>query len=272
MFMWTVVGLAALILGALLGLFGAGGSILALPVLVYLCGVKPLLATNYSLGIVGVTALVGAIGKARQGHVSLNTGLTFGLPAVAGVTLARAVLLPMTPEVIYQSHGVEVSRDWLLLVLFSLLMIVAGLMMALRPGVSKHEHVSKVTPAKLPPKALSLLALEGVVVGIITGFAGVGGGFLIVPVLVLLVGLPMQAAVGTSLMIIALKSLLGFVVDYSLWHSIDWKFLTLFSLAALVGMIGGSLLSDRLGAARLSRAFGWLVTTIGLFMLVTELM
>ena len=272
MFIWTLIGLAAMLLGALLGLFGAGGSILALPVLVYLCGVKPLLATNYSLAIVGITALVGAIGKARQGHVSPKTGLVFGLPAIAGVTLARAVLLPLTPDVLFRFQQIEVSRDWLLLVMFALLMIVAGLMMATRPARNKHEQVSKVTLAHLSPRAMLLLVVEGLMVGIVTGFAGVGGGFLIIPVLVLLVRLPMQAAVGTSLMIIALKSLLGFVADYSLWHSIDWRFLALFSLAALVGMIGGSMLSDRLGAARLSRAFGWLVSIVGCSMLIKELL
>lgn len=202
----AVLGYAASVLmGLSLGLIGGGGSILTVPILVYLFGVDPVLATAYSLFVVGLTSLVGSYSHFRAGNVQLRTAIVFGIPSIIAVYAVRKFIVPIIPDPVFHIRSMELSKGTLLMVLFALLMLMASISM-IRPTKQKAGE-SKATPNYL------IIFLEGLLVGGLTGLVGAGGGFLIIPALVLLAGLPMKQAVGTSLLIIALKSLIGFTGD-----------------------------------------------------------
>ncbi len=258
--------LAAVIMGATLGLLGGGGSILTVPILVYLFHIEPVPATAYSLFVVGVTALMGSAGYLRRGLVDFNVAIAFGLPCIAAVFLARRFIVPAIPEAVEISPVVSVGKGTLVMLAFSIIMFVAAISIIRgrgQGGVEKRET--------LQLRHLLFALVEGLAVGCITGVVGVGGGFLIVPALVLLVKLPIRTAIGTSLVIMATKSLIGFSGDLSLARSIDWPLLLNFSGAAVVGMIVGIAISDRVPAERLRPIFGWFVLTAATLILVKEL-
>lgn len=196
----------AALVGISLGLIGGGGSILTVPLLVYVMGVNPLLATSYSLFIVGSTSMIGAVDNYRKGFVQIKTALLFGLSSVSTVFITRKFILPIIPKHIANIGNYDLTENVLTMILFALLMLLAAIAM-LRNG---HE---KVTGKKVPTGShnyinLSKLLLYGIAIGLATGLLGAGGGFLLIPTLVILVGLPMKEAVGTSLLIIALNSLI----------------------------------------------------------------
>ncbi|HJS54045.1 MAG TPA: sulfite exporter TauE/SafE family protein, partial [Chitinophagaceae bacterium] len=196
---------AALAIGISLGMIGGGGSILAVPVMVYLFGVQPLLATSYSLFIVGSTSFVGAFSSFRKGLVNLKTALLFGSSSIVTVFVTRRLIIPLVPENILALGSFVLTESILIMLLFAILMLFASISMIRSKKVNENEppqSKQKMQPFKL--------ILFGVGVGIVTGFLGAGGGFLLIPTLVLLVGLPMKEAIGTSLSIIALNSLIGF--------------------------------------------------------------
>ncbi|MCA0447580.1 MAG: sulfite exporter TauE/SafE family protein [Bacteroidetes bacterium] len=256
---------AAVLIGLTLGLMGAGGSILTVPVLVYLFGFNPVTATSYSLFIVGVTAFTGSISYFRQGEIKFRTTLLFVLPSLLSVYLTRSFLIPALPEVILSSDLFTLTKGGLILIFFSVLMIFSSLSM-IRSG--KNEKESPVKEAQFHG---ALILLIGFGTGIVTGFAGAGGGFIIIPVLVLLAGLPIRSAIGTSLVIITMNSLMGFSGD--LLHSTpDWTFLIPFSLIPVAAIFPGTLLSRKIDPAKLKLYFGWFVLIIGIVMLVKELM
>jgi uncharacterized protein len=257
-----IVGyIAAALIGISLGLIGGGGSILTVPVLVYLFGMQPLLATSYSLFIVGSTSLAGAYNNWRKGAVSLRTVLLFGLSSIVTVLLTRGFIVHALPEQLFYLGRLPVTLSLLTMVLFAVLMIVAGLSMLSTPRTKG--------PKKRRSHHLPTLLLFGVAVGIITGFLGAGGGFVLIPALVLLVGLPMKKAIGTSLLIIALNSTIGFLGD--LPHiAIDWPFLLSLSAIAIGGIFIGGRIGKGLAGARLRRAFGWFVLVMGIIILITE--
>ena len=258
------IGAAAI--GISLGLIGGGGSILTVPVLVYLMGIEPVLATAYSLFIVGFSALIGGINYARQGLVSYKTGIVFVIPAFIAVYLTRLLLVPILPDHWFTIAGLEITKDTGILLLFAILMVLASVSMIRNKKEVKMEQDKKPQKFNYP-----MILVEGLVVGTLTGLVGAGGGFLIIPALVLFAKLPMKMAVGTSLLIIAAKSLIGFIGDVQAGEPIDWGFLALFSGIAVVGIFLGTYLSTSIDGSKLKKSFGWFVLVMGTLMITKEL-
>ena len=199
--------IGALAIGIVLGLVGGGGSILTVPVLVYLIGLNPIISTAYSLFIVGVTALIGAFKNIRRGLVDFRTAIVFATPALISVYITRRFIIPAIPENLFSIGELMVTRNVAIMVFFAILMLAASYSMI------KSKQNGKDELAKDKSFNYPLIVLEGIAVGLATGIVGAGGGFLIIPALVLLAGLPMKKAVATSLLIIAIKSLIGFIDD-----------------------------------------------------------
>ncbi|HEY1033263.1 MAG TPA: sulfite exporter TauE/SafE family protein [Flavipsychrobacter sp.] len=257
--------LAAILIGISLGLIGGGGSILTVPVLVYLFGVDVTLATSYSLFIIGTTSLVGAFRNYRKGLVSIRTALLFGIPSIATVFIARQFLLPAIPPVLFKVDDFEVAKSFATMTLFASLMLFASISM-IRPG---NTSLQTSTP-KSRTRFLVNLLFAGIGVGLVTGLLGAGGGFLLIPVLVLLFKMPMKEAVGTSLLIIALNSLFGFVGDVGN-VSPDWTFLLILTAIAIAGILLGGWLSNRIDGKRLKTGFGWFVFIMAVYILIKEI-
>jgi uncharacterized membrane protein YfcA len=259
--------LASLLIGLVLGLLGGGGSILTLPVLVYLFGVSAVEATAYSLFIVGATALASIIPKARAGEIDFKTALWFGLPSIAAVYFTRSVVMPAIPDPIWSAGSFALGKGTALMLLFAVLMVWASISMIKGPQ-SKNQNSAK--PGLSPVAKTALVLAEGLGVGVLTGLVGAGGGFLIVPALVLVAGLEMKVAVGTSLTIIAFKSLIGFTGD--LGHlDANWTLLLSVTAIAIVGMVFGAALSKRIASSQLQKAFGWFVLTMGVLILTERI-
>lgn len=252
----------ALVIGITLGLLGGGGSILTVPVFVYLFGISPVLSTGYSLFVVGLSALFGAFSYFKKQQVDIKTAAVFGLPAIAAVYFSRKVLVPAIPDEIFTVNSFVVSKDLAIMVLFAVMMILASYSM-----IKGRADSGAQTDVKYN---YPLILLEGVVVGTLTGLVGAGGGFLIIPALVVLSGLSMKTAVGTSLVIIGVKSLIGFIGDVQN-YAIDWTFLISFAVIAVVGIFIGSALSNKLEGNKLKPFFGWFVLVMGLYILGKEL-
>jgi uncharacterized protein len=255
---------AALIIGVSLGLIGGGGSILTVPVLVYLFGVQPVLATAYSLFIVGTTSLVGTLPKYKQGLINLRTAIIFGIPSIAAVFATRKFIVPSIPEVVFHIGSFEVTKNLLMMLLFAVLMLFASISMI---RDKKKKMVEETTKQSFN---YPLILLEGAIVGVLTGLVGAGGGFLIIPALVLLSKLPMKQAVGTSLLIIAAKSLIGFTGDLSN-YTMDWPFLLIVTAIATAGIFVGNWLSTKVDGEKLKKGFGWFVLVMGIYIIVKEL-
>lgn len=259
--------IGALMMGLSLGLIGGGGSILTVPILVYLFGVDAVAATAYSLFVVGLTSVVGSVSHMRMGNIDWKTALVFGVPSILAVFLVRKWAVPAIPDVLFTAGGFVVTKSIFLLVLFAVLMLLASYSMIRKPSGSAQNAAASPRPFNFP-----LILGEGLVVGGITGLVGAGGGFLIIPALVLMAGLPMKQAVGTSLIIIAAKSLIGFTGDLTGGMAIDWNFLAIFSAVAIAGILLGSRLSVHISESRLKPAFGWFVLVMGAYMMVRELL
>lgn len=263
----TIFGLlASTVIGISLGLIGGGGSILTVPVLVYLFNVDPVLATAYSLFIVGLSSLVGAFPKYKAGMIDLKTALVFGVPSIIAVFLTRKVLVPAIPATLFEVAGVSVTKALAMMILFAVLMVAAS--------VSMIRDKKKEEQAAEEPRVFNypMILLEGAVVGVLTGLVGAGGGFLIIPALVMLSKLPMKQAVGTSLLIIAAKSLIGFTGD--VMENADQMDLTLLSVVtslAVVGIFVGNQLSKKIDGSALKKGFGWFVLVMGIYIIIKEL-
>lgn len=253
----------ALVIGLTLGLLGGGGSILTVPVLVYLMAIDPVISTGYSLFIVGLSALAGAITYFRKDLVDVKTAVIFGIPSIAAVYLARKVLVPAIPNELFTLGDFVMTKNIGIMVLFAVLMIAASYSMIRgRKDAGEKGEIKYNYP---------LILVEGTVVGILTGLVGAGGGFLIIPALVVLTGLSMKMAVGTSLLIIAVKSLIGFIGDVQNYN-IDWQFLLSFGALAVLGIVIGSKLSNFVPGQKLKPAFGWFVLIMGFYILGRELL
>ncbi|MBP6025438.1 sulfite exporter TauE/SafE family protein [Ferruginibacter sp.] len=257
--------LAALV-GVSLGLIGSGGSILTVPILVYVIGVNPVLATAYSLFIVGSTALVGGVQSALQKKVDFKTVLIFGIPSIAAVYATRMWLVPLIPKELFSIGNLAITKSIALMLLFAVVMILASISM-IKSGKKKVEENVNVPMKYNYP----MILLEGAVVGLLTGLVGAGGGFLIIPALVLLAKMPMKLAVGTSLFIIAAKSLIGFIGDLQGSQVIDWKLLGSFTAFAVAGIFIGIFLSKKISGDKLKKAFGWFVLVMGIYIIIKEL-
>lgn len=259
-----IVGyIASILVGVLLGLIGGGGSILTVPVLVYLFAVTPVTATAYSLFIVGISSVVGSFAYFKKGLVNMRTAIIFGIPSIVAVYLTRKFLLPSIPTELFTLGRLVVSKDVFLMVLFALLMVLASYTM-LKPQQNKQEIIE---PQKFN---YPLIVVEGSFVGMLTGLVGAGGGFLIIPALVILSRLPMKEAVGTSLVIIAVKSLIGFTGEVG--NSVmDWGFLLSVTGLSVLGIFLGSYLTKFINSEKLKPAFGVFVLIMGIYILFKEI-
>lgn len=261
--METLGYIASFVMGIILGLMGGGGSILTVPIMVYLFGFSPTLATGNSLFVVGLTALIGSVMYIRKGDVDFKTGLSFAVPSVIGVNVSRGLLIPRIPEIIVTFDGFALTKEILVMATFAVLMIAASYAMI------KKKREQKPMEAH-PLMRVALIAFEGLIVGLIAGFVGAGGGFLIIPALVILAGLSMRIAIGTSLMIIALQSLLGFAGDVSRGVVFDGPLLAKVATVAAIGIIVGSAVAHKVKEQQLRTAFGWFVLIMGFTILVEQ--
>lgn len=255
--------IASILMGLSLGMIGGGGSILTVPILVYLFKIDPVLSTGYSLFIVGTTALVGGLIALRKKEVDLTTGFIFAAPSFLGVFLIRRFVVPALPATVFHTEFFTLTKPALVMLVFAILMVLASVSMIRKTKTQSQ----KVLNTKI--KYL-LIGLEGLIVGGVTGFVGAGGGFLIIPALVLLVGLPMKMAVGTSLLIIAVKSLLGFTGDLMTQSSIDWGFLMILSAIAVLGIYIGGRLKGLVAESQLKKGFGYFVLVMGMVILLDQ--
>ncbi|NBY24708.1 MAG: sulfite exporter TauE/SafE family protein [Chitinophagaceae bacterium] len=260
----SICGLiASLLIGLSLGLIGGGGSILTVPILVYLFHIEPVLATAYSLFIVGATSIIGTIPKYKAGQVKINTALLFGIPSILGVFLTRTFILPQIPYILFSGNSFSITKNIFLMVLFASLMIAASYSMI------KSSKTIEASPSSATQLNYPLIITLGAMEGFLTGLVGAGGGFLIIPALVLFTQLPMKEAIGTSLLIIAAKSLIGFLGDLS--HSeMDWSLLGLLSGIAILGILIGNRLSRKIDGQKLKKGFAWFVLTVGVYILIRE--
>lgn len=256
--------LSSILIGVSLGLIGGGGSILTVPVLVYLLHVEPVLATTYSLFVVGLTALFGAFSKVKNGLVSYKTAIIFAIPSFISVFLTRLYLVPAIPESIASLGGIAITKDIAIMVFFALIMLFASVSMI--KGRKEVANEDAIQSFNYP-----MIILEGAIVGVLTGIVGAGGGFLIIPALVLLSKLPMKMAVGTSLLIIAAKSLIGFGGDLVADQNIDWTVLTSVSALAILGIFIGSYLNKYISGNSLKKGFGYFVLVMAVYIILKEL-
>ncbi|MCH7400033.1 sulfite exporter TauE/SafE family protein [Belliella sp. DSM 107340] len=257
----------AMVIGISLGLIGGGGSILTVPVLVYLLGISPVLATAYSLFVVGLTSLVGSVSFMKRGLVDYKTAAVFAVPSFIAVYLTRQFLIPAIPPILFSYGSFEMTKDIGIMVFFALIMLAASYSMIRdrKEKLVKHREGSKEVQFNYP-----MIGLEGALVGTITGIVGAGGGFLIIPALVLFARLPMKLAVGTSLLIIAVKSLIGFLGDVS-QQEIYWTFILTFGSFSVVGIFIGSWISTKIDGKYLKSGFGWFVLVMAIYILGTEI-
>ncbi|MBS0001129.1 MAG: TSUP family transporter [Cyclobacteriaceae bacterium] len=330
-----IVGfLSAIIIGFTLGLIGGGGSILTVPVLVYLFHIEPVLATAYSLFVVGISASVGALNYMKKGLMNYKTAIIFAVPSFLAVFLTRKFLVPAIPDQLFTIGKLDITTDLLFILILIMVMLGVSLLSLNKTFRSSKKHLKAfllVTPAAIMvfivrqfvipviPENLIVLGdftltknigimvffalimfissfsmikggkgldkgrepagliynypvivLEGAIVGTITGLVGAGGGFLIIPALVLLVGLSMKIAVGTSLLIISVKSLLGFLGDIGN-QEIGWTFLLAFTGLAVVGIFAGTYTTRFIDGNKLKKGFGWFVLIMAVYILINEL-
>ncbi|MCU0437442.1 MAG: sulfite exporter TauE/SafE family protein [Raineya sp.] len=257
----------ALFIGISLGLIGGGGSILTIPVLVLVMGIGATTATAYSLFIVGVTAVVGSITYLKKGLVDIKVGIWFALPSLLAVFLVRRFLMPLVPVKIIETSDFTLYKDSLLMLIFAVIMLLASFFII---------QDKKTEETKSGSKALNsyfFVLMIGLGVGFVTGVVGVGGGFMIIPTLILFLRIDMKKAVGTSLFIIAINSLIGFLLadlnNDAL--KINWTILIIFSLVASAGIFVGSYLSNFIEGAKLKKGFGYFVLVMAFYILVHEL-
>lgn len=252
----------SILIGVVLGLLGGGGSILSIPVLVYLFGVEPVMATAYSLFVVGTTSLVAAIPKYKEHLVNLQTGFLFGIPSIFSMFITRKWIVPALPDPLFTTPYFSLSKGDFVLGLFAVLMVLASFSMI--RGKQQKSHPRLVAVVKW-----HWVVLQGILIGFLTGLVGAGGGFLIIPALVLLTGLNIKVAVGTSLFVIAINSLMGFAGDL-LTHPMDWPLLLSVTAFATAGTFVGNRFSKKISQEKLKSGFGWFTLVIGAWILVKE--
>ena len=253
--------LASVIIGLSLGLIGGGGSILTIPILVYLFKIDPKLATSYSLFIVGITALSGCFSHYRMGNLRIKSALYFAVPSVFSILIIREVIILKIPNLLFTINDFQVTKNFLIMIIFAVLMVAASISMI---GKNK-SHIQAAGTNYWQ------LAFIGAVVGIITGFLGAGGGFLIIPALLFFANLPMKQAIGTSLLIIFINSSIGFIGDLYINTPIDYTFLASISGMAFIGMLIGTRLSKKIDGNKLKPIFGWFILVMGVYIIFKEL-
>lgn len=264
--MTEIIGyIAAILIGVSLGMVGSGGSILTVPVLVYLMHVNPLLATTSSLFIVGTTSLAGGLRAYSRKQVDFRAITEFGFPSIFSIFITRHYILPELPDTIIRIGNTSISKEIFLMLVFAILMLVASITMIL----SKEKPVEETIRTTRKHAVFPLIIL-GLLIGCITGLLGAGGGFLIIPTLVLFLKIPMKKAVGTSLLLIAINSLFGFLFSLKQFR-FDWTLLLCFTVLATIGIFIGSKLAAKIPGNTLKRGFGLFVLIMGIYIIVKEL-
>jgi len=252
---------ASSIIGIAIGLLGAGGSILVMPVLVYVLGISPLIATTYSLGIVGISSAIAAIRNAREQQTNWKVLFTFAIPAIISIMIMRAYIMPALPKVL-ELGMLHISIESLSMIILSLLMLISAQRMMSSKVLQSHDI-----------QEISLMALmfTGLMIGVLTGFTGIGGGFLIVPAMILIGHMNVKEAAFTSMILIAMNALPGFFVDILNGKNLDWGLFTLLTIASVFGGYAGIMLSKRIRQDLLRISFGIIIALLALFILIKEL-
>ncbi len=253
--------LLGILIGVSLGLIGSGGSILSIPILVYLMHITPSIATTYSLFIVGISALVGSIKGAKDNLLDYKMALFFALPSVVSIYIMRKFLLPLLPDIFFKIAEFTVTKDFFIMLVFAILMILSSVTM-----IKKSNNTTDISPTISANKII----VNGVFIGLLTGFVGVGGGFLIIPTLTISAKLPIKKAIATSLVIIAANALIGFLGSINK-GVIAWDFLLTFTGFAVCGIFLGIFLSKKINNEKLKLAFGWFVLATGIYIIVKEI-
>ena len=253
--------LGALVVGLVLGLVGGGGSILTVPILVYVLGYNPVIATAYSLFVVGSSSLVGTIQKMRKGFVDIKIGLAFSFPSFMAVYLSRRYLVPNLPDTFVSFGNLSLTKDMAIMVFFAFVMLLASISM-----IRTKREEQQLLSIKQP---YYLTFIQGLVIGTVTGLIGAGGGFLYVPALVLWAKLPMKKAVGTSLIIVTINSLIGFTGDLQTIQ-VNWLFLLSFSAFTILGILLGVFLSKYISGKKLKKGFGWFTLIMAIYIIFKE--
>ena len=252
-----------LLMGFTLGLLGGGGSILSVPILVYVFKFSAVKATAYSLFIVGCSASVGAIRNYKKRTINSSLAVSLSLPGLLGVYISRTIIIPKLPDVILKINELEVSKNNFILLCFSFLMLIASYSMIF----GRKESSKKIRDLRMPEKITM-----GLLIGVITGFVGAGGGFIIVPVLIYFFDLETKKAIGTSLMVISINSLMGFLgSSLNSLQEIDFELLISLSAIASMGILSGAYLNQFVPAKRLKQGFGFFVVALGIWISYQQL-
>lgn len=252
----------ALAIGVVLGLIGSGGSLMAIPIFTYFFHIGPITTTAYSLFVVGTSATIGAFGNLKKKLINFRIVVFFGIPTFIAMFLVRKFLIPIIPEELFSLFGYVITQHLAILFLLAILMLVSGYTMI---QSNKNYH----NPFEQLYYNYPLMIIAGVLIGVLTGVIGIGGGFLIVPSIVISLHLPMKNAVVTSMFIIALKSLIGFLGDI-LSVEINWSFLLGFTLVSVLGILLGSYFSTFIKGEKLKKYFGWFLICIALCIMIKE--
>ena len=256
---------AAILIGVSLGMVGSGGSILTVPVLVYLMGVSPSLATTCSLFIVGTTSLVGGLRAYSKDQVDFESITEFGIPSIFSIFITRHYILPSLPNTFFSIGSFVVNKDLFLMVVFAILMLLASFSM-----IRNQQNNLQINNPERRKNNVWPLVFFGILIGIVTGLLGAGGGFLIIPTLVIFLRLPMKTAVGTSLLIIAINSLFGFLFSLKQFEY-NWILLTSFTALAIIGIFTGSALAEKISSEKLKKGFGWFILAMGIYIIIKEI-
>jgi uncharacterized membrane protein YfcA len=254
---------ASMAIGLSLGLIGAGGSILTIPVFVYVLKKDPISSSVYSMFVVGMSSMAGSIQSMINKLVDFKAAIAFGIPSVIGVFIARKAIFPLIPAELFSVGSFTLSKNILFMLCLAFLMFFAALRM-LKPVMKNDQAEEKERPATI------WIVVRGLFVGTITGLLGIGGGFLIVPALYFLVNLPVKRAIGTALIIITINSLFGFLNSYSTMD-IDWLLLVKFSLGATAGILIGTKLSQKIPGTYLKKVFGWCILSMSFYIVYKQL-
>ena len=252
--------LLAVLIGIFLGIFGGGGSLLAVPVFAYIFSLDEKVATAYSLFTVGISSIVGTI--KQLGNIEWKVTLIFGIPSIIAVWLTRFFIIPNLPEIIFDNETFIITRRMLIFGIFTFLLFISSFSMI-------YETNKNVKPINIK-NFYALIIIEGFIVGGLTGFVGAGGGFLIIPALVILIGLDIKKAIATSLIIIALKSTFGFFLGDVMVMNIDWNFLIYFTLLTTLGVIIGTYFGKSIDKLKLKKWFGIFIMVIAISILFKE--
>ena len=255
--------IGALIVGVILGLMGGGGSIITIPILTYLFHVNPITTTAYSLFVVGTSSSIGTLNNWKKGLIDYKVAIVFSVPAFLAVYVVRKYMLPMIPSEILTINGFVLTKDMAIMVFFAIIMIFSATSMIKKKKIFTTDVISN-------PPNYPLIILAGIGIGLLTGVIGIGGGFLIIPTLVLLLKIPMKKAVATTLFIIAIKSLVGFLGDVGNTE-INWKFLLIFTTLSTIGIHLGIYLSSYIKGVKLKKSFGWMILLVSFVIIYKEI-